>query len=76
LDWVILSVNLTQLELSQRKEHPLSKCFHDSQLEGFFSINDQGGWGGPQSMVDGTIPGLVVLGSRKGKLSKPGEASQ
>jgi hypothetical protein len=32
---------LTQLELSQRKELHLGKCFHEIQLQGIFSIRDQ-----------------------------------
>jgi hypothetical protein len=31
------------LELSQRKELQLGKCFHEIQLWGIFSISDQGG---------------------------------
>jgi hypothetical protein len=50
---------LTQLELSQRKELQLRKCLHEIQLEGFFSISDQGG----RPLVGGAISGLVVLGS-------------
>jgi hypothetical protein len=30
--WLVLGVNLTQLELSQRKEHQLGKCLHEIQL--------------------------------------------
>ena len=33
----------TRLELSQRKEHQLGKCLHEIQLQGIFSISDQGG---------------------------------
>jgi hypothetical protein len=36
-------VNLTQLELSQKKELQLGKCLHEIQLWGIFSISDQGG---------------------------------
>jgi hypothetical protein len=35
-------VNLTQLELSQRKELQLRKCLHEIQLY-IFSISDRGG---------------------------------
>jgi hypothetical protein len=34
---------LTQLELSNRKELQLRKCLHEIQLQGIFSISDQGG---------------------------------
>ena len=51
--------NLTQLELSQKKELQFRKCLHEIQLQGIFSISDQGG--GP--LVGGAISGLVVLGS-------------
>ena len=57
--WLVLCVNLTQLELSQRKELQLGKRLHGIQLWGIFSISDQGG--GP--LVGGAISGLVVLGS-------------
>jgi hypothetical protein len=30
--WLVLCVNLTQLELSQRKELQLRKCLHEIQL--------------------------------------------
>ena len=43
LYWLVLCVNLTQLELSQRKELQLRKCLHEIQLQGSFSISDQGG---------------------------------
>jgi hypothetical protein len=43
LYWLVLHVNLTQLELSQRKELQLRKCFHEIQLQGTFSISDEGG---------------------------------
>ena len=33
-------VNLTQLELSQRKERQLRKCLHEIQVKGIFSISD------------------------------------
>jgi hypothetical protein len=56
--WLVLCVNLTQLELSQRKELQLGKCLHEIQLWGMFSISDQRG--GP--LVGGTISGLGVLG--------------
>jgi hypothetical protein len=36
-----------------------NKCFLEIQLQGIFSISDQGG----RSLVGGTISGLVVLGS-------------
>jgi hypothetical protein len=39
--WVC--VNLTQLELPQRKELQLRKCLHEIQLWGIFSISDLGG---------------------------------
>jgi hypothetical protein len=42
LYWLVLGVNLTQLELSQRKELQLRKCLQEIQLEGIFSISDQG----------------------------------
>jgi hypothetical protein len=32
LYWLVLGVNLTQLELSQRKELQLRKCLHEIQL--------------------------------------------
>jgi hypothetical protein len=32
LYWLVLCVNLTQLELSQRKEVQLRKCLHEIQL--------------------------------------------
>jgi hypothetical protein len=32
LYWLVLGVNLTQLELSQRKELQLGKCLHEIQL--------------------------------------------
>jgi hypothetical protein len=32
-----------RLELSQRKELQLGKCFHETQLQSIFSISDQGG---------------------------------
>jgi hypothetical protein len=32
-----------KLELSRRKEPPLRKCLHEIQLQGIFSISDQGG---------------------------------
>jgi hypothetical protein len=51
-------VNLTQLELSQRKELQLRKCLHEIQLWGIFSISDQGG---KRPLVGGTISGLAVL---------------
>jgi hypothetical protein len=41
--WLVLCVNLTQLELSQRKELQVRKCLHEIQLWGIFSISDQGG---------------------------------
>jgi hypothetical protein len=41
--WLVLCVNLTQMELSQRKELQLRKCLHENQLLGIFSISDQGG---------------------------------
>jgi hypothetical protein len=31
------------MELSQRKELQLGKCLHEIQLQGIFSISDQGG---------------------------------
>jgi len=43
LYWLVLCVNLTQLELSQRKELQLRKCLHEIQLEGIFLISNQGG---------------------------------
>jgi hypothetical protein len=43
--WLVLCVNLTQLELSQRKELQLRKCLQKIQLQGIFSISDQGGRG-------------------------------
>jgi hypothetical protein len=43
LYWLVLGVNLTQLELSQRKELQLRKCLHEIQLQGIFSISGQGG---------------------------------
>jgi hypothetical protein len=43
LCWLVLGVNLIQLELSQRKEHQLGKCLHEIQLWGIFSVSDQGG---------------------------------
>jgi hypothetical protein len=63
LYWLVLCVNLTQLELSQRKEPPLRKCLHESQLLGIFSISDQ--VGRAQSTVGDAIPRLVVLGSTR-----------
>jgi hypothetical protein len=36
LYWLVSCVNLTQLELSQRKEPPLRKCLHEIQLWGIF----------------------------------------
>ena len=30
--WLVLCVNLTHLELQQRKEPPLRKCLHETQL--------------------------------------------
>jgi hypothetical protein len=32
-----------RLELSQRKEFQVRKCLHEIQMEGIFSISDQGG---------------------------------
>ena len=32
LNWLVLCVNLTQQELSQRKEPPLRKCLYEIQL--------------------------------------------
>jgi hypothetical protein len=52
-------VNLTQLELSQRKELQLGKCLHEIQQWGIFSISDQG----ERPLVGETNLGLVVLGS-------------
>ena len=43
LYWLVLCVNLTQLELWQRKELQLGKCLHEVQLWGIFSISDQVG---------------------------------
>ena len=43
LYWLVLCVNLTQMELSQRKELQLRKCLHEIQVWGVFSISDQVG---------------------------------
>jgi hypothetical protein len=43
LYWLVLGVNLTQLELLQRKDLQLGKCLHEIQLQGIFSTSDQGG---------------------------------
>jgi hypothetical protein len=57
--WLVLCVNLTQLELSQRKELQLRKGLHESSCKAFSQLVIQ--VGGP--IVGGAIPGLVVLGS-------------
>jgi hypothetical protein len=38
----VLCVNLTQLQLSQRKELQWGKCLQEIQLWGIFSISDRG----------------------------------
>jgi hypothetical protein len=60
LYWLVLCVNLTQLESSQRKKLQVRKCLHEIQLKGIYSIGGQGEGG---LIVGGTISGLVVLGS-------------
>ena len=70
LYWLVLCVNLTQLELSQRKELQVRKCLHEIQLWGIFSISDQG------PLVGGTISGLVVLGSIRKQAEQARESRQ
>ena len=48
-----------KLESSQKKEAQLRKCLQKFQLYGSFLITDW--WG--RTIVEGAIPGLVVLGS-------------
>jgi hypothetical protein len=66
-----------RLGLSQRKELHLVKCLHEIQLWGIFSISNLGGRDGlVDDLVDGTIPGLVVMGSireqaEQARASKP-----
>jgi hypothetical protein len=45
LYWLVLCVNLTQARVI-RQTSLLTKCPHDIQLEGIFSISDQW-WEGP-----------------------------
>jgi hypothetical protein len=44
----------------------LGKYLHEIQLWGIFSVGDQGG----RTIVDGAIPGLVVLGSIRKQAEK------
>jgi hypothetical protein len=60
--WLGLCINLTQAGVVTEKGASVEEMSPWIQLWGIFSIGDKGGgW----TIVGGTIPGLVVLGSSK-----------
>ena len=59
--WLILCVNLTQAGVITEKGAFLEEMSHAIQLQGIFSISDQGRRAQP--IVGGAIAGQVVLGS-------------
>jgi hypothetical protein len=72
LCWLVCNATQRKLESSEKREPLLRKCLYKielhTNLKGIFLITDQ--WGRTQLIVGGTIPGLVVLGSKESRLSK------